>query len=637
MCGVEDRIKDLENTCPPSLGGDSYPKSELEHCETEPDFIPDVRATPLFEVFGVSIHCSNASVYKKGSIFEVYGVVSVTDEEGTTFDVYNRQKDHPELIPLGGSLSISGRHCGVISLSTTLKVKVDLRDRAQDLVIAEGLFYMSYRTTDDFDQLRVEHVHGEQCCFAAVRCITFEHALVATVGICCQKKDDRFDRAANIYGSIIASYGDNYRCSIRDNVSFNGGANSVCFDGKKVSDVHKEYTSCVLFHKSIDQAARVKFETHIPLNRRVVAVPAFTSLVIEVNLFECDGDAYSPFVSGVLEFYGDMFPTERVSGPKGVIEVFVAWPSAYIQLALLTDLLLKPTGLIDVSKFDEQRKMLQFLSYLQSPLAAKVGWESKRLGSPLVEVFSISVHPFQGEIRNLYGSITISDLLGDYYMFNRDDKSPAKALSIVWPPCSIVAPEFEMIFDLKDDKGQIIYGYLTWSFYSISIPLSWYHKRLCSIIRGRYVYAAVHYVLLTDAFQGTLKISLCGNNSSGICPNIWGKVCAYYNDYKYSTCYERENYQSVLFDQREEDSLRLTCGSELPLSRYALSVPTDSYLIIEAELWATSSRTEVPEPVRGIAKVKGERNGKFKEVIPQNCGAQNYHLEVYVECSYVNY
>ncbi|KAJ8453256.1 hypothetical protein Cgig2_008140 [Carnegiea gigantea] len=276
------------------------------------------------------IHCSNASVYKKGSIFEVCGVVSVTDEEGTTFDVYNRQKDHPELIPLGGSLSISGRHCGVVSLSTTLKVKVDLRDWAQDLVIAEGLFYMSYRTKDDFDQFGVEHVHGEQCCFAAI---------------------------------------------IRDNVSFNGGgANSVCFDGKKVSDVHKAYTSCVLFRKSIDQAARVKFETHIPLNRRVVAVPAFTSLVIEVNLFECDGDAYNPFVSGVLEFYGDRFPTKRVSGPKGVIEVIVAWQSAHIQLALLTDLLLKPTGLIDVSKFDEQRKMLQFLSYLQSPLAVKVGW-----------------------------------------------------------------------------------------------------------------------------------------------------------------------------------------------------------------------------------------------------------------------
>lgn len=175
-----------------------------------------------------------------------------------------------------------------------------------------------------------------------------------------KKKDDRFDHAANIYGSIIASYGENYRYSIRDNVSFNGGgANSVCFDGKKVSDVHKAYTSCVLFDKSIDQAARVKFETPVPLNRRDVAVPAFTSLVIEVDLFECDGNAHNPFVSGVLEFYGDYSATRRVSGPKGVIKVLVAWQSAHIQLSLLTDLLLKPTGLIDVSKFDEQRKTLQ--------------------------------------------------------------------------------------------------------------------------------------------------------------------------------------------------------------------------------------------------------------------------------------
>lgn len=135
-----------------------------------------VTASPLVEVFAVSIHSYKSTLFNDGKPCEVYGEVKVTNVD-TTDHLYKRVEEESEIVCLGGSLSLTGPTSSIVPYLTT-KLNIHLRDRVRDIEIARGQIDLDFRTEDESEALKVGFVQGE-CGFAAVLYTTLRSAVLA--------------------------------------------------------------------------------------------------------------------------------------------------------------------------------------------------------------------------------------------------------------------------------------------------------------------------------------------------------------------------------------------------------------------------------------------------------------------------
>ncbi|KAJ8449681.1 hypothetical protein Cgig2_001337 [Carnegiea gigantea] len=241
---------------------------EMETAASKPDLYEDILAAPLVQVFSVWIH----SNFVDGRPCEIYGSICATEGPSTSF-LYRREADESETIQELGKLSLIG----------------------------PGLKIYTY------DKLRMVVVQTENN-FAYLYYVAFQFAVSAVVeAAIIERADDARSCFANVYGSLVASYSDNRRfCK---------------------SDDELKYLQTALFEKSSDKPLRMVVGTPIILSTSVVAVPAYSSLVIEVNLF----DSQVQLASGRMEFPARSFGerTELIQSENGSVQVKVTWRNAY--------------------------------------------------------------------------------------------------------------------------------------------------------------------------------------------------------------------------------------------------------------------------------------------------------------------
>uniref|UniRef100_A0A803LXE4 Clp R domain-containing protein n=2 Tax=Chenopodium quinoa TaxID=63459 RepID=A0A803LXE4_CHEQI len=262
----------------------------------------------------------------------------------------------------------------------------------------------------------------------------------------------------------------------------------------------------------------------------------------------------------------------------------------------------------------------------------------------LVEVFSIYIGSFgrSGDALQLYGKISSYDYFNVYDIFNRDKMNPVKlhphtnVVPVEQPHCyEAFRVHFGMFFDLKDVEGhEISRGYLEWNYHSI---YGMKDRRICSIVRGRHGFAAVHYTIFEHGVSANLKVTLLSEKSSDVC-RVHGKIWGSYSTYEYEKAYEKEYYRSMIFEKgraeyvevepMKEQFVEADGGGGVPLSKRKVAVPVDASFIVEVNL---NVEGEYGEALRGIATfnyVKPKLNKICSEVV--KIEGWNYSLLVCV-------
>ncbi|KAL6565234.1 hypothetical protein OROGR_002185 [Orobanche gracilis] len=209
-----------------------------------------------------------------------------------------------------------------------------------------------------------------------------------------------------------------------------------------------------------------------------------------------------------------------------------------------------------------------------------------RINGVLAEVFSISIHSDDGgDVRSPYGDIWSGDSNGDYLIFDSDKQRldvilyPDEPLPLLELPRCYVGPHFGVSIGLEGGDGrEISYGGLDYDDRTVK---PWLDMWMCSVIRGKHGFAAVHYSIFSDAVQAKLKFILLvqqscsgGGSAAAACCQVKGRINVRYRNCRYSTHYEKKHYQSVLF--KKSEFVDLDDGGEIPLSKSLVVVPSNA-------------------------------------------------------------
>ncbi|XP_074278521.1 uncharacterized protein LOC141602107 [Silene latifolia] len=276
-----------------------------------------IRATPLVEVLGVIIDKQVFALTDKSS-FKISGTIQATNVAGcgTILDLYNRGDEDPESICLGGLLSLTWPQLDddLIFPSHDTKLEVHLKDISQgeNIDIANGTIDISLKALDDSEAVRVGFVEGKYG-RAAIIYATLYSAVVAKVDVKVLFKKNKHDTTCgqigcDLYGSIIAQY---YKCGSLNNT----------FD----KNVLRKCLSRKLFDKSRHQSEHVVHGGQIGLCNSVVAVPAYSSLVIEFDLVNADTGVNIVQDKLEIEAHNRWSIKKDVEGLDCVVQVIVSW------------------------------------------------------------------------------------------------------------------------------------------------------------------------------------------------------------------------------------------------------------------------------------------------------------------------
>ncbi|KAJ8430077.1 hypothetical protein Cgig2_008524 [Carnegiea gigantea] len=236
------------------------------------------------------------------------------------------------------------------------------------------------------------------------------------------------------------------------------------------------------------------------------------------------------------------------------------------------------------------------------------------LVAPLLEVFSVSIHPghehndalLDGRPCHIYGKIIVSDKRGSTYcLYSRSEVEPEivylnGTLSLTGPNMDPILPSevLEVEVDLKDStrgidiaKGTFTLDYTTEYEYEVATS-----KR----VGGKHSYATVHYTTFRFAFTATVNVLFTAQDEgSGAVADVHGKLVAYSSTgYPDNANAEEKCYFSrTLFKKQDNESVRVEAGSSLKLARYVIGVPGYSSLEIKVDLvdclsgWQTAKKT----------------------------------------------
>ncbi|XP_021716033.1 uncharacterized protein LOC110683946 [Chenopodium quinoa] len=202
-----------------------------------------------------------------------------------------------------------------------------------------------------------------------------------------------------------------------------------------------------------------------------------------------------------------------------------------------------------------------------------------------MEFFSVSIC-FYGDdgCKGVTGQISACDEDEDFVLFDGalGYHNSHETVNPTGPRRSYRGDHFLISVDLEDGEGrEISCGCVGYDFSNAHIV---YNMRMCSIIRGKHGFAALHYTIFSDAIQSKLKFTLSPVTFfTNVNYQVYGKIVTSYSSYKYSTHYQKKYYRSMVFKKGKEEAVKL---GVIPLSKSVVAVPLNgsSSLIVSAKL-----------------------------------------------------
>ncbi|KAH9621365.1 hypothetical protein KSS87_002015 [Heliosperma pusillum] len=554
-------------------------------------------ATPLIQVFSVSI----STYFNDGKPCEINGSIRVLDGSCPCFALYNRNPKDSETFWKDGTLSLIGPNESFVipSLSTELELRLYDRLRGVDLVV--GKLSLDSDSDNRLQKSEVQGANGIAFVYYAV----FKFAINGTVQVTVTKNSgddsDKNCDAANIYGSIVTGY-ENGR--------------EYCSADEDVKQLETR-----LFDTPAHQPLRVVVGTPIPLSRNVVAVPAYSSLTVKLNLWDSNGkiaDDCLQFPSYLLGEHPSYIRTQYAC-----VTVRVQWDDSYYYLYKdRRSSSNEPESIMKTGKESSGSR------HYQPPILPR---EINPLydGIHKVDVYSVFVGGIAGKITALCGAIIVNDG-GDYFtIYNRDDNcaeqlSDNSLASLDVNYRAVHNLSFGLILHLWEPIGklEVSRGSFGWNDSTIGHYVLGYNRRFCSVVRGNNGYAAVHYQMFSLAFEAWVEVNLFSDGNPDIPINLHGTLLGRCSGDDYSTSYQKKYYMSRLFDQPRDRSVELKAGSKVSLLKSIVIVPNKSSLIIEAKL-GTFGIDGIDELICGFAEFKIDRcNTIVARIIGEHYGIE---------------
>lgn len=286
-----------------------------------------VRSEPVFEVLSVNLrNKSNTLSHSSNQSWELYGNIDVYDasERSNRYILFERtEQDEPELIPfVGGTLSLTGPD-DIMSMDKPT-VLVNILDKVSGKNLIFGAAPL-LKTTDivkqdhQFEQFRSITLSGTGCSaeveylaltfgmFAQVEVRLFKSRFVGSESDEEEEVEEGEGEELDVYGKISAEY--------------------------KLYGSEKQVHSVTLFEikKGSNKLGQVILGSPISLSRSVVAVPAYSTLTISVEVW--DGAKNEIVFGGSCEFETNNHSREQdiIRGPDCLhAQVFTEWREPFM-------------------------------------------------------------------------------------------------------------------------------------------------------------------------------------------------------------------------------------------------------------------------------------------------------------------
>ncbi|CAL5378896.1 unnamed protein product [Camellia sinensis] len=242
------------------------------------------------------------------------------------------------------------------------------------------------------------------------------------------------------------------------------------------------------------------------------------------------------------------------------------------------------------------------------------------VGRPLVEVFTVRINNIDEEDPGqLYGTITVTDGLSSQYIYNRsrdnyESISPRDTTLLIGPIARSFSAYGSFTIDvaLKDkDKlspdDDVSSGQISWNVFNITNE---YDKPLYDDVPGKYGSVTVNYVVLSDAVEATVEVTLIngdGENSA----DVYGLITARNGNFM---------NESVLFRKISNEHIDVKPGHPIPLSRSVVAVPRNSSLIVRADLMDHDNLSPDDEIANGTARFPAQLSGTSQKNISGKYG-----------------
>ncbi|CAL5362890.1 unnamed protein product [Camellia sinensis] len=197
---------------------------------------------------------------------------------------------------------------------------------------------------------------------------------------------------------------------------------------------------------------------------------------------------------------------------------------------------------------------------------------------PLVEVFSVSINHIDGE--NLYGTITVTDARGSQSIYSRsrdhyESISPGQPVLLTGPARSILAYDSVAIdVALKDKDDDVSSKQIWWNPYLATTDK--YDEPLYDDFPLKNGSVTVNYAVLSIAFAATVEVTFVNRGGEGEnSAHVYGLLTARNGNLM---------NESVLFRKKSDEHVDVRPEQPIPLSRSVVAVPSNSSLIVRADL-----------------------------------------------------
>ncbi|KAL3615756.1 hypothetical protein CASFOL_040050 [Castilleja foliolosa] len=469
------------------------------------------------------------------------------------FFLCTRSSDDAQVLgPSGGPLTLFGpdypcrrpfKRCRRFNITSLV---VDVFIGEGNNLFAEKQLCCGYEEdlTIDLENIKLEYVHGELGSLA-VRYIAMPLAVYGHVEVeFLYKLLDGENRSLNVKGKIVARYGNN---------------SWTLFDKQNDNEFEQ------LENK---QKMGKVGEARMRLSRCLVGVPVYSSLILDLDLSEFGTGR--KFLKETIEFrvQNEVSQDQFLVDDDILIRVLVGWKSSSPQgrQELSDD---DESSGDEMLSDDEQMDEEASCDLVASPSNRSLPWSLYPITActlSFVEIFYVFIGRENYKPLQVYGSIKVAYDVCTFYVFKREAKEDAFGLSGHSKTLPLLdgsrvfneGNSLEMKIDLKDVESQLhIKGYVCWDTRSLDSNFSpWLDKQLCSVIQGEHGgFAAIHYTIFSDeAEYADVKLLCIPKNGGHFCPKIYGSLVAQYNNYDYTSRYNRDYYRIVLFQRNRDDA-----------------------------------------------------------------------------------
>ncbi|KAK9287303.1 hypothetical protein L1049_015716 [Liquidambar formosana] len=241
----------------------------------------------------------------------------------------------------------------------------------------------------------------------------------------------------------------------------------------------------------------------------------------------------------------------------------------------------------------------------------------KYYGRPMFELFSMHFMSINEEYEGrLYGEIRHfgSGIPGEIYKRSRENAeiiSSGDSILLCGPSSAIYALdpliiEIALTFEYKNGRldDEAMYRWREWNFSFEKIDDT---PKFEDVV-GLYGKVVMNYALYSNAVLATVEVKLFkrGDKNSA---KLYGKITA-------RNTLISEDAESVLFRRKSDETIDVLPKQVIPLSRSIVSVPLESFLVIEANMWDSFDN----EIANGIVKFRAHCSWVYRQSIHGESG-----------------